>query len=154
MYALWMVAYETVTDEALADKATIDTVCMWCSGPLLVTTRFDLFFAQENSFTMYLLKGNVCWWQVIVVDSVLIKSIHWRVSTWASLIKCLLGHHSLAHLILSVLSIRSIICTYLEIRRYTCSLLSIKFITERVAFSSTVRYRARICLLVKTSIEF
>ena len=60
VYILWVMPDEAMVSEALANDIAIDTICMGGSRSLLVTTRLDLIFAEENSFAMYLLKGNVC----------------------------------------------------------------------------------------------
>lgn len=60
VHALGVMADETVTHEALADEAAIDAVGVRSSGPLLMATWLDLVFAQENTFTVDLLEGDVC----------------------------------------------------------------------------------------------
>ena len=60
VYILRMVPDEAVISKALTNDISIDTICMGGSCSLLVTTRLNLIFAKEDSFTMYLLKGNVC----------------------------------------------------------------------------------------------
>ena len=78
---LWVVPDEAVVGKALPNDIAIDTICMGSSRSLLVTARLDLIFAEENSFAMYLLKGNVCGRKIIIVDSILIQRIHRRVGT-------------------------------------------------------------------------
>ena len=83
-----------------------------------MTTRLDLVFAEKNTLPMDLLERNVCRGEVIVVDSVLVKRVHRRVCAGPPLIESLLGHYSLAGLLLGTLQVGTIVGPYLEIGRY------------------------------------
>ena len=77
---LWMVPNEPMVHQTLPNEVAIDSVRVRGCGSLLVaTTWLNLILAQENSFAMYLLEGNVCRRKIIIVNSVLVESIHGRV---------------------------------------------------------------------------
>lgn len=77
-------------DQALSNEGTVETSGVRRRCPLLVPTRLYLILAQENSFAMDLLEGDVCRGKVVVIDGVLVESVHGRVSVGAALIQGLL----------------------------------------------------------------
>lgn len=69
---------------------------------LLFTGRFYLVFAEQDAATVDLLKGDVGLRQVIVVDRVLVQSVHRRVRVRAALVDRGLRHYSLTVFLLAV----------------------------------------------------
>ena len=117
VHALRMVPDEAMAYQALSNEVTVNTTRVRRGGPLLVTAWLDLVLAQQDTLTMYLLKGNVCRRKIIVINRILLEGIHWGVRARPSLIKRLLRHDALASLLLTHLQVLSIVRADLEVRR-------------------------------------
>jgi hypothetical protein len=89
MDTLWMMPCKTLIDKTLTNETSIYAI-VGGGCPLLMAARFDLVFVKQNAFTMYLLKRNVSLREVIIINRILVQSVHRRVSVGASLVECLL----------------------------------------------------------------
>ena len=56
VYALWVMTNEAMIDQALSNKVAIDAISVRGRSSLLMTTWFDLIFAQKYTLAVDLLK--------------------------------------------------------------------------------------------------
>ena len=106
---------------------------------------------------MDLLEGYVSRRHIVVIDGVLLESVHRRVGVWAALVQRLLGHYTLTILGRAISEVTTIVCPNLKIgwRATVDAIRLIVFWTKRLTFHNVVHgNKARVCLLVETTIEF
>ena len=77
MHALRVVPDEAMAYQALSNEVTVNATRVRRGGPLLVTAWLDLVLAQQDTLAVYLLKGNVCRRQIVVINRILLEGIHW-----------------------------------------------------------------------------
>ena len=106
---------------------------------------------------MDLLECNICWGHVVVIDCVLVESIHWWVSIRTPLIKSLLWHDSLSIFRLATYQVCCIISADLKVGWCTtilCCILVV-FISKGLPFNSCIHsHKTWVSLLVKSPVEF